>query len=145
MYRSQLVDVQRRQALPTDGNSYTYEPMPADLVPPIGPNLLLHLFEHPEDAEPTSVLYRKIPKKLREKLKACPIQGSSIGWGLQLMEGVDWFVVFVYGCVGFLLALIFAIGWTVVQGDLQGAFAVAGYMVTFLLFCVGFASSVAHA
>ena len=76
------------------GTQYTYETMPADVMPPIGSNHLMHLFEHPEHAEVIPVLYRKIPKTLRARLVACPRKGSSVGWGLQFVEGMNWFVVF---------------------------------------------------
>jgi hypothetical protein len=118
---------------------YNYEPMPAEVMPPIGSNLLMHLFEHPEDAEPVPVLYRKIPKKLRDRLQVCPVKGSSVGWGLQFVEGMNWFLVFVYGCAGFGLALLVALIWVALNADVQGAFAIAGYIIAFLLFCGGFA------
>ncbi len=147
MYRSHLVDVQAHPSLPPPDamrTLYTYEPMPADVVPPIGSNHLTHLLEHPEDAEVVPVLYRRIPKKLRARLEACPQKGSSVGWGLQFVEGMNWFVVFVYGCAGFGLALLSAVLWAVIRADVQGAFAIAGFIITFLLFCGGIARAEIH-
>lgn len=97
---------------------YTYDPIPAKTNPPIGPNLLTHLFEHPIDAEIVLVLYRKIPKKLHAKLQACPQKGSAVGWGIQLVEGLNFFVVFILGCLGFTVALILALTWSVVRKDI---------------------------
>lgn len=97
----------------------------------------MHLFEHPEDADVLPVLFHKIPKRLRDKLEPCPIKGSAVGWGVQFVEGVDWFVAFICGCVGFILALIFAIVWSAVRDDIQGGFAIAGFMLAFLGFCFG--------
>ena len=146
MYRSQLVDVQARPSIPPDDKSteYAYDPMPTDVMPPIGRNHLMHLLEHPDHAEVTPVLYRKIPRKLRAKLEACPIKGRSTGWGLQFVEGMNWFVVFIYGCIGFSLSLVVAVVWATVKGDIQGAFAMAAFMITFLLFCGGIARSEIH-
>ncbi len=119
---------------------YIYDPMPADTIPPVGPNHLMHLFEHPEDAESVPVLYRKIPKKLRQRLEACSIKGSSIGWGLHFVEGINWMVEFMYGSVGFMLSLITAIIWATINGDVQGGFAIAGFMIAFLSFGGGAAT-----
>lgn len=119
------------------GQDYSYDPVPAETNPPIGPNLLMHLFEHPEDAEVLPVLFRKIPKRLRDKLEPCPVKGSAVGWGVQFIEGVDWFVVFLCGCVVFTLAFIFAVVWSIVRRDIQGGFAIAGFMLAFLGFCFG--------
>lgn len=119
------------------GQDYSYDPVPAETNPPIGPNLLMHLFAHPEDAEVLPVLFRKIPKRLRDKLEPCPVKGSAVGWGVQFVEGIDWFVVFLCGCVGFTLAFIFAVVWSIIRRDIQGGFAIAAFMLAFLGFCFG--------
>ena len=146
MFSSELVDVQARPSLPSGAGlaHYKYDSTPAGVMPPIGSNLLMHLFEHPEDAEVIPVLYRKIPKKLHVRLEACPREGSSIGWGLHFVEGMNWFAVFVYGCAGFILSLIAALSWAITKDDVQGAFAIAGFMIAFLLFCGGIARSEIH-
>lgn len=141
-YRSLLVDVQESPSIPPDnqvGHEYSNDPLPAETNPPIGPNLLMHLFEHPEDADVLPVLFRKIPKKLRSKLEPCPVKGSAVGWGVQFVEGMNWFVIFICGCVGFAWALIFAVAWSTVRGDIQGGFSIAGFMLAFLGFCLGVA------
>lgn len=74
------------------------------------------------------VLYRKIPKKLHARLQACPQKGSAVGWGIQFVEGLDLFVVFVIGCVGFAAALVVALAWSIMRQDLQSGFAMAGFM-----------------
>ena len=38
----------------------------------------MHLFQHPEHADVEPVMYRKIPKKLRDRLQACPVKGSTV-------------------------------------------------------------------
>lgn len=99
----------------------------------------MHLFEHPQHADVLPILFRKIPKKLHDKLEPCPVKGSAVGWGVQFVEGMDWFVVFVCGCVGFASALVLAVVWSAVRGDFQGGFAIAGFMLAFLGFCLGVA------
>lgn len=119
--------------------NYSYEPLPAQTIPPIGPNLLMHLFQHPDHADVEPVIYRKIPKKLRARLEACPVKGSAVGWGVHFTEGVNWVALFAYGCIGFSCALIFAVAWSIVRGDIQSGFAIGSFMVTFVGFCLGIA------
>lgn len=136
------MDVQKSPSIPPEqqvGNEYSYDPLPAETNPPIGPNILMHLFEHPEDAEVLPVLFRKIPKKLRDKLEPCPVKGSAVGWGVQYVEGMNWSVLFLCGSLGFAAALVFAVVWSTVRGDIQGGFAIAGFMLAFLGFCLGVA------
>ncbi|CAJ2507789.1 Uu.00g089750.m01.CDS01 [Anthostomella pinea] len=69
---------------------YAYDPTPADAIPPIGQNMLMHLFEHPGYADVTLFLYDRSPRKLRRQLEACPRRGSSVGWDVRFVEGLDW-------------------------------------------------------
>ncbi|TPX13401.1 uncharacterized protein E0L32_006131 [Thyridium curvatum] len=138
VYRSKLVDILSTPSLPPNdqpGTDYMYEPMPPATNPPVGPNLLMHLFEHPDHAEVTPVLYKRIPRKLRAKLEACPIQGSSAGWGIHYVEGLDRLTMYIYGCVGFAIALVMAVIWASIRDDVQGGFAIAGFLIAFLAFC----------
>jgi hypothetical protein len=56
---------------------------------------------------------------------------------MQLAEGVSAWLLFWSGCAAFGVALAVAVGWSVLRGDVQGGFAIAGFLVAFLLFCVG--------
>lgn len=117
MYQSQLVDIQKCPDIPSKVQAqitYSFDPLPAETIPPIGPNLLTHLLEHPEDAEILLVLYRRILEKPRAKLQPCPKKGSVVGWGIQFVEGLNRFTVFICGCLGFLAALVLALIWSVV-------------------------------
>ncbi|KUI53187.1 hypothetical protein VP1G_10526 [Cytospora mali] len=141
MYKSQLVDIQTSPSIPpeTRTQDYTYDPLPAESNPPIGTNLLMHLFEHPDHAECEPVLYKKVPKKLDYRLEACPVKKTAIGWGVSFVEGLNWFTVFIYGCAGFASALVLAVVWSMIRGDIQGGFAIAGFMLAFIGFCMGIA------
>ncbi|KAI1111745.1 hypothetical protein F5Y14DRAFT_302516 [Nemania sp. NC0429] len=135
VFRNKLVDVRACPSMPTLGGEYTYDP--ADAIPPIGSNMLMHLFENPEHADVTLFLYNRFPKKLRAQLEACPMKGSSIGWGVEFVEGVDWYVVFAAACLGFLFCLIFAVAWAATKGDVQGGFGIASFLLAFVVFCTG--------
>ncbi|KAI0529787.1 hypothetical protein GGR58DRAFT_290158 [Xylaria digitata] len=137
VFRNKLADVRVCPSMPTASNEYAYDPMPPDAIPPIGPNLLMHLFENPDHADVTLFLYNRFPKKLRAQLEACPIKGSSIGWGIEFVEGVDWHIVFVTTCLGFLFCLIFAVAWAATKGDIQGGFGIASFLLAFVVFCSG--------
>ena len=139
MYRSTLADIRKLDDIPPENlkGEYTYDSMPAETIPPIGPNLLVHLTEHPEEAEYSPVLFRKLPRKLRQRLEACPQRGWRQGWGLRLREGIDWLSLFGCGLVAFLISLVFGIVWAVVQRDVQGGFGMAGMVLSFLFFSIG--------
>ncbi|KAI0857312.1 hypothetical protein F4860DRAFT_490180 [Xylaria cubensis] len=137
VFRNKLVDVRACPSLPTASNDYTYDPMPPDVIPPIGPNLLMHLFENPDHADVTLFLYKRFPKKMRAQLEACPMKGSSIGWGVEFVEGVNWYAVFVSGLLGFVFCLLFAVAWSAAKGDVQGGFGIASFLLTFFVFCGG--------
>lgn len=145
MYRNELVDVHDSPSVPDREDkdqarqNYIYHPLPAETNPPIGPNLLMHLFQHPEHADVEPTILRKIPKKLRTRLEACPVKGSAVGWGLQFTEGVNWVALFVYGCGGFVCALVFAVAWSLARGDIQSGFAIGSFLVAFVGFCLGIA------
>ncbi|RWA05158.1 hypothetical protein EKO27_g9940 [Xylaria grammica] len=135
VFRNKLVDVRACPSMPTLGSEYAYDP--ADAIPPIGSNMLMHLFENPEHADVTLFLYNRFPKKLRAQLEACPMKGSSIGWGVEFVEGVDWYVVFAVTCLGFLFCFIFAVAWAATKGDIQGGFGIASFLLAFVVFCSG--------
>jgi hypothetical protein len=111
--------------------------MPADTIPPIGPNLLMHFFTHPEEATSQSVILRCIPKRKVDKLEPCPIAGSSTGWGIDIITGIDHLKLFGLGFSASLASVVFGISWATVKSDIQGGFAVAGFMLALLGFAVG--------
>ena len=102
---------------------YTYEPAPPDYLPPIGENLLMHLYKHPGCADDECAdLLPLFPKKIVERLEVDSKKGMSDGWGIQLVEDWNWEYIwglgFVFFCMG---GLLFAILWWVLEYDAQGA------------------------
>ena len=90
MYKSELVDIRKEDDIPPESrqDEYRYCPVPAELIPPIGENHLLHLFTHPEDADDVGEpCLCRMPKKLRERLLICPSRGTRLGWGIYFVEG----------------------------------------------------------
>ncbi|KAK1452934.1 hypothetical protein CCUS01_01951, partial [Colletotrichum cuscutae] len=64
-FRTQLVNISRSFFL-LIGPDFDHET--ADTEPPIGVNLMMHLFENPEHANIFPVLFKSIPRKIRERL-----------------------------------------------------------------------------
>lgn len=99
---------------------------------------MAHLFHHPEDANEGSITCLRAPKKRKAKLIVCPQQGTSVGWGIHLVE--EWVVsrLWLLSLALFVLgSLVFGICWAVLRHDVQGAFGVAAYMVALVGLVVG--------
>lgn len=125
-----LVDIRKVPDMPSETKKHEYLYQPCDLVPPVGENLMAHLFHHPEDANERSITCLRAPKKRKAKLSICPQQGTSVGWGIHLVEG--WVVARVWLLVLLLFfggSVAFGVCWAVLQRDVQTAFGVSAYIV----------------
>lgn len=69
MYPRTLVDIRRTDDIPleTCKDEYRYRLIPAEVIPRIGENHLMHLYDHPEEAEDTAICPDEVPMKLRER------------------------------------------------------------------------------
>lgn len=127
--RSQLVNIRKENDLPPEAlrEEYMYNPMPADMIPPLGENYMMHLFSHPDHADPRAKEdLDRIPKKLKDRLAICAAQGKGIGWGVHFVEGWHLSALSLVAYVVFLIAsLIFLVCWAVLKQDVQGASGVA--------------------
>lgn len=63
---------------PVTTGDYFFEP--ADLLPPVGSQYLLHLFKHPEDYDGELITYLRAPKR-HGRLQL------GVGYGINLVEG----------------------------------------------------------
>ena len=139
MYKSELVDIRKTNDIPpeTKKDEYRYRPIPAEVIPPVGENHLMHVYEHPEDAEASGICLQKIPKKIRGRLLVCPSRGTGLGWGIHFVEGLHWTKLWCLGLAGFLSSIAFGATWSMVDKDLQGGFRVAAYMIVAFTFTMG--------
>ena len=145
LYDPNLVDIRKENDIPpADNKQYTYQPVPAETVPPIGKNHLMHMFHHPEDGEGKSVCFNRFPKKKRYQLQVLNGSQTQPGWGINFVEGIYWQKIFAIGMVICLLSLVFGIAWAVKRDDVQGGFGVAAYVLTFLSCLVGFLGAMGH-
>jgi hypothetical protein len=138
LYHRHLVDIHEIGDIPPESHKdeYDYSPMPAETIPPIGSNLLMHFSTHPHEAASQPVLLPCIPKRKNNRLEPCPIRGSSLGWGLDVITAVDELKLFGLGLLGSLASVIFGLAWAVGKGDIQGGFAVAGFMFALIAFAI---------
>ncbi|KAL8815670.1 MAG: hypothetical protein Q9223_005218 [Gallowayella weberi] len=121
---------------PQGKDDYSFQP--CDLLPPVGENLMTHLFHHPHEANEMAITYRRSPKKRKEKLEVCPQSGTNVGWGIHLVEGWAITRIWILAFAVFLASsLIFAIAWALLEYDLQGAFGVSTYFVTLAALVIG--------
>ena len=133
-FRPDLVDIRKVDDLPPPADSeYVYDPKPPELVPPVGENLMLHLFLHPDHADAfDAVLLKRIPKK-NNVLSACPVKGSGLGWGIHF--GAGWHYGLLWFCLlllTILCSLVFLVCWAIFEQDVQGASGVAGYALVLI-------------
>lgn len=133
------MDVRKVPDVPPESKKDEYLYQPCDLIPPVGEHLMTHWFHHPEDAnDQTGIALLRTPKKRNEKLTVCPQQGTSIGWGIHLVEGWAlnrvWLLALLFFLTG---SLVFAICWAVLKRDLQGAFGVGAYVVALIGLVLG--------
>lgn len=133
-----MVDIRKYPDMPPDSKRDEYVYQPYDLIPPVGENLMAHLFHHPEDANEKAITCLRSPKKRKARLTVCPVQGTSVGWGIHLVEGWNFSRLWLLALTLFMLgSLVFGICWTVLRHDTQGAFGVSAYMVALCGLIVG--------
>ncbi|KAL2040704.1 hypothetical protein N7G274_006683 [Stereocaulon virgatum] len=122
LHKNELVDIRKLNDLPPEtSDDYRYRPVPPEVIPPIGENLLMHLYDHPEDADDDGFCLDRVPKKLRERLTC----SQRIGWGVNFSEGLNVKRVCVLGLIGLFTSAAFGIAWSIKRNDVQGGFGVA--------------------
>ena len=142
MYEKSLVDIRALHVIPPEDLSASYCYERSTLKPPIGSNLLMHFFQHPEDASAITPCFQKIPKKRNEKLSVCPVKGISPGWGLCFHEGWSWRKILAWCCLTFVLA---SIGVCVLYWKFKHKMQDAVALGTFMLACFGIGVSTLQA
>jgi hypothetical protein len=145
LHHKALVDIRKRDDIPPSSrkDEYDYRPVPAEVIPPVGKNYLMHIYHHPEDADQETICLERFPKRVKERLKL-EQPSLQVGWGIEFVEGIHWNKVWCFGFVIIVLSLIMGIVWSCVKKDVQGGFGIAGYMMAFLTFTVGMVQTVSQ-
>lgn len=112
---------------------------PLKRLPPIGPEHMMHLFTNCSSIPTDTTLYLRLVPKKRDRpleVRLDKLDGNP-GWGLHFVEAVNRSLAVT---VAFLLSLIlglgFAVAWTVLKKDIQGAFGVAAYVTSVVALAV---------
>ena len=130
LHQNRFADIRKCPDMPPKPTS-DYDFVPSDLLPPVGSQYLLHLFKHPEDYDGELITYQRVPKK-NGRLK------MGVGYGINLVEGFladrVWMLVTAFFAFG---SLIFAVTWACKTHSIQGAYAVAAWMVSLAALAVG--------
>lgn len=140
LHKNQLIDIKEENDLPPASlkNEYRYQPIPAETIPPIGTNHLMHLYEHPDHADDVPFCLERIPKKIREQLKLSPHQAPGLpGWRVYFGEGFNWPKFWVFGSVILSLSVLFGVCWSTLRQDIQGGFGVTACMMVAVTFTTG--------
>ncbi|KAL8659409.1 MAG: hypothetical protein Q9226_000436 [Calogaya cf. arnoldii] len=124
-----LVDVRKVPDMPPETKKDDYLYQTCDLLPPVGENLMTHLFHNPHEANEKIITYLRSPKKRKQKLAICQQRGTNIGWGIHLVEGWAVTKLWLSALAIVSCSFVFAVAWSVVKHDVQGAFGVAGWFV----------------
>ncbi|KAH7372196.1 hypothetical protein BKA64DRAFT_264522 [Cadophora sp. MPI-SDFR-AT-0126] len=107
MYSESHVDIRERNAVPSADHEYLHEK--CMLKPPVGSNTLKHFVECPASALTQPPCLKRIPKRMRNALTACPEKGLSPGWGLEFAEGWDMKKILTLTYFSFLAGCILAL------------------------------------
>ena len=140
LHKHQLIDIKEKNDLPPADlkHEYRYQPIPAETIPPIGTNHLMHLYEHPDHADDVPFCLERMPKKIREQLKLAPHQAPGLlGWGVYFAEGFNWPKFWVFGSVILSLSVLFGVCWSTLMQDIQGGFGVTACMMVAVTFTTG--------
>ncbi|MCJ1286043.1 hypothetical protein MMC26_005385 [Xylographa opegraphella] len=139
--KSEHVNICKEHDLPPAEREaeYSYRPMPAELIPPLGENYMMHLYRHPDHADAIAATdLAQMLKKLADRLCVCPVEGRGVGWGVLFVEGWHYNVVCLLAFALILLASLVFLGcWAVLQHDVQGASGIAAYMLTLATLALG--------
>ncbi|TGO34116.1 hypothetical protein BHYA_0212g00210 [Botrytis hyacinthi] len=135
------VDHIKPNDLPPTTNEYDFAPPPPPkMVPPIGPEHMLHLFQDcPSISDVNSNFYlQRIPRRKIEPIAFNVNRLSEdLGWGLHFVEGLNTsLAISVMFILSSVLGIAFAICWTVLEKDIQGAFGVAAYITSVMTLAV---------
>ena len=100
LHKNELVDIQMTNVLPPKNREdYRCSPTPPEIIPPVGKNLLMHLYEDAKDADDDALCLDRIPERLRELLVR-PQRGGGIGWDVHSKEGLNLKKTCIFGLLG---------------------------------------------
>jgi hypothetical protein len=116
--------------------SYHYAPCPVKGLPPLPGNIFLHAFFDQREHTFQFCLDR-LPKKLKSRLLHESRDEPCIGWGIHLLEGINWLTLSCLIVSMLVGTSVFAILWAILRhGDVQGAFSIGSYLMAIETACL---------
>ncbi|PMD55295.1 uncharacterized protein K444DRAFT_634131 [Hyaloscypha bicolor E] len=132
LYENEFVDIRKPDEVPPPNRDHEYRhgpPNPPELQPPLGSNLLMHSFIHPEKIGCGKRRLRQIPRRLKERLSLAEDDQDNIGWGLQFVEGWNrkrLVAIVSTGIASLLIPIIFP----ALDHNIQKAAAISSFMLS---------------
>ena len=126
-------DYRIRESLPREhDDDYDFAPPEPDFLPPIGHNEMMHYFHKSCTGQNDDSHIRRLPGHRENPVPFQPSEEEKYVWGIELVESEsrEWLYLSIPVFFIFFSSLIFGIVWAVLLHDIQGGFAVAGYIVT---------------
>lgn len=128
---------------------YSYRPCPLDIGPyPIDPSIFMHWFLDPGDhADDPSMAVERLPKKLHSSLEDDMMtmgnignsgntaggSGPPIGWGIYIVEGLNWARIQVGVLVLLLATFPLSVIWSSTKEDVQGGMGIGQYLIALIV------------
>ncbi|OJJ73095.1 hypothetical protein ASPBRDRAFT_194062 [Aspergillus brasiliensis CBS 101740] len=124
------------------GKEYDCHPIPPRLSPPIGPQLMMDFFMHPEYISPNSTfIIQQLPKRACGKLHG-EYRSLTEAWGIYYKEDWNWAKIWWILAFGFFPpGLLFGVLWAVYKQDISGGFGVASWWMAGASIIVGILST----
>jgi hypothetical protein len=142
LWASDEVDIQPfydHKILPPESKADEYAFDAATTIPPIGQSRLMHLWKSPEHSDGNGqTCLNRFPKRRRERLYISAGEKPTIGWGIYLVEGLDWVLIWMLiFVVVFIGSSVFGTAYSVLKHDIQSAFAIASYVISLVTLAIG--------
>jgi hypothetical protein len=137
VFQNDLISITKVPDLPPVEKKAEYRPCYWSCDTPMGENLLMYYLHYPDHADDHPVWLDRIPKKLHQRLTIDADKRSNIGWGMQFVEGLDYFKLCVFGLVGLSISVLFGVIWSVLRHDVQGGFGITACLMMFWTFTIG--------
>lgn len=141
LWPSDEVDIQPfydRRSLPPPGEEeYEFEAVQA--LPPVSSARLMHFWKTPNHSDGNGqTCLGRFPKRKQERLYVSAGETPAVGWGIQLREGLDWFLIWMLIFVVVLIgSLVFGLAFAVLEHDIQSAFSIASYVISSVTLGIG--------
>ncbi|PVH74817.1 hypothetical protein DL98DRAFT_428693, partial [Cadophora sp. DSE1049] len=115
---------------PEDHPDYLYFPKPYGSFPPVGHNILLTMYDAPRNGTGLKTCSNRLPTYVLDKVPLRLDDGLGNAWGLELIEGRSWEILWYVGFVTFACGSAIGLAYGLAKHDISAGFAIAGFLQT---------------